>query len=412
MRPRVAALLAGLVLGAGLVVVLLVTTPWHPLGSTPVGPARWQSDFSAAEHAREQAFHAAVRPPAYLSIAASLLVVVLLGLTPWGSRLTARVAQAAGGRWIWQVLALAALVALVQLVLPLPFDIRVEQVLREHGLSTQSWSSWLADEGKSTAISMVLTAAALLPVVGLARRWPGWWWVPASLGAAALVLVVSFAYPVVVEPLFNKFTPMPQGELRTSLLQLAREDHVAVDDVLVADASRRTTALNAYVSGFGSTKRIVVFDTLLAQATPQEVRLVVAHELGHAKRRDVLHGTLIGALALATLVCLLAAAVGGRVADPRWVPRLLAILALVSFVSTPVANLVSRRIEARADVHSLDLTHDPTTFIASERRLAVTNLSDLDPSPVVYALFATHPTAPERIAMARAWARAHHVELP
>ena len=104
---------------------------------------------------------------------------------------------------------------------------------------------------------------------------------------------------MVIEPAFNSFTPMPAGQLRSDLLALADEDGVEVSDVLVADASKRTTALNAYVSGFGSTRRIVVYDTLVKEASPREVELVVAHELGHAKRNDVLHGTVIGAFAAA-----------------------------------------------------------------------------------------------------------------
>lgn len=412
MPSRLAALVSGLTLSAVLVLLIVITTPWRPLGATPVEAAAWQRDFSPAEHLREQAFHAAVRPPAYLSLAASLLVVTLLGLTPWGGRLVARLASGVGGRWAWQVVVLAGAVAVVQALITLPFDVRVEQVLRDYGLSTQAWPAWALDLLKTAGVSVVLTLAALLPTVWLARRLPDWWWAPASLAAAVLVLAVSFAYPVAIEPLFNRFTPLPQGQLRSSLLELAQRDGVPVDEVLVADASRRTTALNAYVSGFGATKRIVLYDTLLARATPEEVRLVVAHELGHAKRKDVLHGTLIGALAAAALVCLVGAALGARVGDPRVVPALLAVVALVGLATAPVTNLVSRRVEARADVHALDLTRDPATFITSERRLALTNLGDLDPSPVVYGMFASHPSGPERIALARAWARAHGVVVP
>jgi STE24 endopeptidase len=185
----------------------------------------------------------------------------------------------------------------------------------------------------------------------------------------------------------------------------------------VADASRRTTALNAYVSGFGSTRRIVVYDTLLRTAPPAEVRLVVAHELGHAKRNDVLVGTLLGALGAAAACCaayllvsapeVLRLAGVERFGDGRSVPLLLALAALAGVVTMPAQALVSRRIEARADVHSLDLTGDPATFIASEQRLSVTNLSDLQPNPIVYALFFTHPSGPERIALARDWERLH-----
>ncbi|MDQ1689517.1 MAG: endopeptidase [Frankiaceae bacterium] len=407
------ALVSGLLLSAALGVVLAATTPWRPLGdaSTPT-PVDWQRDFSAAEHAREQAFHSAVRPPAYLGLALALLAVAMLGFTPWGARLVDRISRPLGGWWGWRVLLAVLVFALVQRLVTLPTSIRAEQVLRDYGLSTQSWGTWAADMGKGMGVSVVITSLGLLPLVWVARRLPDWWWAPAAVGSALLVLVVSFGYPVVIEPLFNKFTPLPAGELRTSLLDLAAQDHVKVDQVLVADASRRTNSLNAYVSGFGATKRIVVYDTLLTQATPQEVRLVVAHELGHAKRKDVLHGTLIGALAGAAGLCLLGAVLGRRMGDPRTVPLLLAIIAFAGFAISPLMQLVSRHVEARADVHSLDLTHDPTTFIASERRLAMTNLSDLDPNPLIYALFASHPTGPQRIATARDWALAHHVPAP
>src|SRR5262249_19811256 len=156
--------------------------------------------------------------------------------------------------------------------------------------------------------------------------------------------------------------------------------------------SRRTTALNAYVSGFGATRRIVVYDTLLSSSTPAEVRLVVAHELGHAKRNDVLAGTLVGALGVAAGMCgayllfgwswLLRRAGVPGLADARSVALVLFVFTLVPLLGLPLGSLVSRRIEARADVHALDLTRDPETFIASERRLAVTNLSRLNPNPV------------------------------
>ena len=134
-------------------------------------------------------------------------------------------------------------------------------------------------------------------------------------------------------------------------MRLAADDGVPVRDVLVADASRRTTSLNAYVSGFGSTRRIVVYDTLLAAAPREQVRLVVAHELGHAAEDDVLHGTLVGALAPLSRSSLLRLAGGSRLADPRRVTTLLALIAVAAaLVASPVQNLVCRRIEARADV--------------------------------------------------------------
>jgi STE24 endopeptidase len=169
------------------------------------------------------------------------------------------------------------------------------------------------------------------------------------------------------------------------------------------------------VSGFSGTRRIVVYDTLLEQATPQEVELVVAHELAHAENRDVLVGTLLGALGAAAAVCglflllgwapLLRRAGADGAGDPRVVPMLLALLAVGSLLIGPASNLVSRRIEARADVSALDVTRDPATFIEAQKRLARANISDLDPNPLAYWLFATHPSTTERLALAREWER-------
>lgn len=188
---------------------------------------------------------------------------------------------------------------------------------------------------------------------------------------------------------------------------------MTVRDVLVADASRRTTALNAYVSGLGSTRRIVAYDTLLETAAPREVELVVAHELGHVKHRDVLTGTVLGAVGAAVAVVLvgllsrwgplLDAAGADGAADPRSLPLLAALAGLIGAATGPLQAATSRRIEARADRHALELTGDPQQFIAMQRRLAVANVSDVDPPRLLVLLFGTHPSATRRIAAARAW---------
>jgi STE24 endopeptidase len=409
---------------AALVLLIVMVTPWQPLG-VPAGgrvasvPAR---DFTAAEHQREDGFHLAVRVPAYGSLLVSVGVAMLLGVTPLGARLAGACARPMGGGWPWQVLFGGLAVLLAGRLVTLPLAAWSEVVRRDYGLSTRAWSGWAADLGKGFAVSSGVTLLALLALLGLVRAMPRWWWAPASLGAAALTVLLSFAYPLVVEPLFNTFTPMSASALRSDLLELARRDGVAVEDVLVADASRRTTALNAYVSGFGGTRRIVVYDTLLDSAPPAQVELVVAHELGHAAEHDVPTGTAVGAVGVAAGVCAVALllrwpALLGRAgvataADGRAVALLIALMAVGALLASPAESLVSRRIEARADLHALDLTRDAQTFALMQRRLALRGLSDLDPSPLEYAWFATHPTAPERIAMARAWASAHGVPVP
>jgi STE24 endopeptidase len=368
-------------------------------------------DFTAAQLAREDAFHDSVRPPAYASLLVGLLVAGVLGLTGLG----ARVVRGVPGHWTVKAALGTTLVLTLGKVVTLPFDVQAERVLRRYGLSTQDWTSWTDDQLRGLAIQAVASALVVVVVLALVRRAPATWWAWGALVAALLTVAGSFVYPVVVEPAFNRFTSLPAGQLRTDLLALAQKDGVPVEDVLVADASRRTTALNAYVSGFGSTRRIVVYDTLLRASTPREVELVVAHELGHAKEQDVLHGTIIGAFGAAAGICalylllswppLLRRVGASSAGDPSIVPFVVFLAVLTPLLVAPLTNLVSRHVEARADVHSLELTGDLATYVASEKRLAVVNLSDLDPHPLVYAFFFTHPAAPERIALAREWDR-------
>ncbi|MCA1824973.1 MAG: M48 family metallopeptidase [Frankia sp.] len=424
MSPRAAAAVALLMCSAALGVAVVGTTPWHPLprargAAVTVDPAL---DFTRAERQHEEAFHRALRPPSYAGLVVGLLVSAALGLTSLGARIVTAIGSRTGERW-WLAAPLGAfaVVGIVR-VATLPFSARAETVLRRFDLSTQTWASWAADVAKSFGISAVVAAIALLMLLGLARAFPRHWWLPLGVAGGVLVIVMTFAFPVIVEPLFNRFTPMPDSPLKTSLLELARTDGLRVHDVLVADASRRTTAANAYVSGLGSSRRIVVYDTLLRGASDEEVRLVVAHELGHVKRRDVAHGAALGAIAVAALACALAVALTWRPllryagttgpTDPRVVPLVLFLVTAAVAVSGPLQCLVSRRVEARADVHALDLTRDPEVFVSAERRLALTNLAALRPNPVIYALFYTHPTSPERIALARQWAITHGVAVP
>jgi STE24 endopeptidase len=165
---------------------------------------------------------------------------------------------------------------------------------------------------------------------------------------------------------------------------------------------------------------------LLTSASPAEVELVVAHELGHAKSNDVGRFTLVGALSSAIAVMLLALMLrwapllnragikptSNPLADPRSVALVLALIASMTLLAQPVTSLLSRNIEARADVHALNLTRDPQTFVAMQRTLSISNLSDPKPAKLIFWLFSNHPTPPQRIAIARAFARLKHDVVP
>ena len=422
------------VLGAATVVAVAVTTPWHPLGHAvpqPVAPDAAR-DFTPAEIHRAQTLSHALNGPSYGALAAGLIVVIALGFTPLGARLFGRLTARVPFRSLRVALAGLAM-ALITALVALPFAAWSHGVQQRYDLTTQGWSAWFGDQATAFGVAAVTTMVVLVLGCALMRALPRSWFAPAAAAAFVLVLGVSFGYPTVIEPLYNSFTPMRAGPLRTQLLNLARRDGVPVRDVLVADASRRTTTVNAYVSGFGATRRIVVYDTLLRTTPPAQIRLIVAHELGHAKHHDVLHGTLVGALGAAAGVCLLylfvtAGAVRRRTgvppapepgrrgrdgpADARGVALLGAAVTVGAWLSTPAQNLVSRHIEARADAHSLDLTRDPVTFTRMQRSLALRNVSDPDPGTFDYVMYGTHPTPPQRIAMARDWARLHHSPIP
>lgn len=416
-RARRHAAYAMVVLLAVLAVLVAVTTPWSAATPPASAAAVTRGDFTAAEVARADAYRSALAWPVYLSLALSLLLAGLLGLTRAGAVVMGRIRRSTGGRvLVWALAGVLALTLLPRLAV-LPLSAWAESVRRDSGLSTRSWGLWWADVARDHAVSSGVLALAVLVLVALARRWPGWWWAPAACGAAALVVAGSFLYPVVVEPLSNSFTPLPEGRLRTQVLELAAIAGVPVQEVLVADASRRTTALNAYVSGFGATHRVVVYDTLLAEAETEEVLQVVAHELGHASTNDVRDGTLLGAVGAAAGVCalflvttsprLLRRAGGRDAGDPQALGLVLLGIVVLTQLSSPVQLLVSHQVEARADRAALEVTRDPETFITMQRNLALTNLSDLTPSPVLQVFFASHPSAPDRIAGARAWARTH-----
>ncbi|MEV4720321.1 M48 family metalloprotease [Micromonospora noduli] len=415
MTPRGWALLTLAGLTMALVVLAALLIPWHRPPAPRADQLAALGDLPAEQVAKGREFRAALRPGGYTALAVGLLIALALGLTPLGSRLVELVGRPFGGHWAAQAVLGGLAVVLVADLVTLPFAAWRQSVLTRYGLSTNGWSGWAVDLLKSYAVSAVIGAVALFGFYAVIRLAPRWWWAFGAAGAAVLVVLLSFVLPVLVEPVFNRFTPMEQGPLRTELMSMAARDGVPVRDVLVADASRRTRAVNAYVSGLGPTRRVVVYDTLLREATPAEVTAVVAHELGHAKDSDVAAGTLTGALGAAAAVValyllgswgpLLRLAGVDSVAQPRAFPLLVALVTVAGLVAAPVQALMSRRVEARADAHALALTNDPESFESMQRRLGSVNLGDPDPPRWEYLYSASHPSTVERMAAARAYAR-------
>lgn len=388
----------------------------------PAADATVFTDFTPEQIERSRAYKRDVRPLVIASTTLALAVPLVLGLTPAGAGLVRAAGDLAGGGWVARALLGSVAISLLGLVLRLPLSMWGETVSRRWGLSRRSWGLFAADTAKGFVIGAVLTAAAITGLYFLLRHGGGAWWVWAALAAAALAVLGSFIMPVLIEPLFNKFGPLPAGELRDRLMALVAQSGVPVRDILVSDSSKRTTAANAYVSGFGKTRRLVVWDTTADSLSTEETAAVAAHELGHAARRDVLVGTLLGAVGAAVGVALLAAALHWtalldaagvtHAEDPRSQALVRAVLAVIGLVGEPWGLAYSRHIEARADGYALDLFREPDTIVRMERALAVQNIADLRPRRYEVLLRYTHPPIPDRIAHARRWAAEQGVAIP
>ena len=235
------------------------------------------------------------------------------------------------------------------------------------------------------------------------RTWPA---VAGGL-LAVLVLAGSFVYPVVVEPLFNHFTSLPDGELRTRVLALADQEGVRVDDVLVADASRRTTTLTRHVSGFGDTRRVVLYDNLVNDVPQEQTLSVVAHDIRpcQARRRADRLAHRGGGRPVRRRSARARRRCGRgparrHHARPRGRTLVLALIAVATLLTMPVENGISRRIETRADVDALVATRDPEAFVAVQRETRPALA--LGPTPPAWAQwwFGSHPITLVRIAIA------------
>ena len=366
--------------------------------------------FAGGQVERARRYHRPLYLAAAAGVTVSLGLLGLLSFTVVGDRVYG---LTSGWPWWGRGLAFAPLIVAVTMVAGLPIGFWAGY-LHEHAwaLSTQSLRGWLTDRAKGVAVNLVLTTCVLVGFVAAARLWPAAWPVLVASAGAGLVLVLSFVAPVVLEPLFSRFAPLADPELVERLRLLAERAGVPVREVLVCDASRRTRKLNAYVSGLGSTRRLVLFDTLLADVSLRETELVVAHELGHRRRHHPVKAALLGMGGMAMFVLSawalvhwpgLRSAIGAAGAgDPRILPFLLFLGSALGLLASPLAAAISRQWERQADIFSLQLTRDRQAFEATHHRLARSNLADLAPPRLAYLLWFSHPTPAERIVLERA----------
>ena len=375
-----------------------------------------------------------------------LAALVFLGygrrLVDWADRLTGR-------RWLLTVVAVASACYVFDQLLKVPFRLAGLELSRSYQMTSLSWPAWFEDFAKTLGLSLLIQAAVFAGLFLLMAWLPRVWWVAAGLCTVVLACLFALVLPVWINPLFNDFRPLNDPTLEKSVLDLAGRAGVSVREVLVMDASRRSRHTNAYFTGFGATRRIVLFDTLLQPpvsvaagavgllGTPggpglllaaselavarsvqdAEVTSILAHEFGHYKYDHIVKGIALGSLGafvgLFVLGLILRRNVGRSPlslrapTDPAAIPLILLLFSLGNWLVLPAENAVSRAFEAQADWTALELTREPQVFIEAEKNLARQNLGNVAPNPIAQWFFGTHPSAVERIEMAQRWQEEH-----
>ena len=294
---------------------------------------------------------------------------------------------------------IALFLILLQLLL-MPFDYyRGFVVEHKFGLSNQVLNSWLVDCLKSKAISFLINLAVLTVIYTLMTYIPKYWWIIAGAVLIVFLIIGIFISPLIIDPLFYKFKPLEDEEMRLAIEDMANEAGIKVDEILIADASRRTNKINAYFTGIGATKRIVVFDNLLEKFNRKESLTVIAHEIGHWKYLHIVKSFIIGAISGLLLIFFSKILAGkiGMIGDIRFILIIFLLFSIVMFISLPVQNIISRSFEKQADGVAIKLTGDPQTQISLMKKIAVSNLSSVNPSLIIKYIIYSHPPIMERI---------------
>ena len=399
-----AAAIAAIVLAAIGVIVALVFVPWDAAVAPWAALTIPESLASFTEQQREDiaAYVDSAWLPGLLSVIAGPVVALVVLASARLRRSLSRV----GPRdrpIIRDFLAGFALILVTRLV-ALPFDVWLAIVRRDNGLLIEPWGTWLLRWSGTALVVALLGALAVTIALGIVRRWPRRGWITVVAGAAVAVAAVSLVVPFASVVDGTRSDPV----VRDRVLAIAKDAGVEVGDVVVVDVADRSPVLNATVSGWGPTRTVTLYDTLLTTATPEQVDAIVAHELVHVRDSHVVLGTvlaMLGAAAVVALALALALSPGVRArlgvrgrADTPLVALLVGVVLAGVLIAVPVTATVSRPIEARADRDALAITGDPAAYADLIALLAVTNRSTLEPPSWRYALLFTHPTPLQRIA--------------
>lgn len=313
----------------------------------------------------------------------------------------------------WLAVALfGAAFGIPYLIINLPLAYYSDYVLpHRYDQSTQTLGSWVMDQIKGLAISGIIGLIVLEVIYWLLRAAPDLWWLYAAGVMLFFTVILASLAPVLIAPLFYKFTPLEDADLAQRLTRLAERAGTRVKGVYRMDMSSRTKSANAALMGLGATRRIVLGDTLLDEFTADEIETVLAHELGHHVHRDIPIGIVFNTIL--TLLSFYLAHLALRwgvdafgltsVSDPAGLPLFMIVVSIISLLAMPVTNAYSRWRERNADRYALQETRKPKAFADAMTRLANQNLADADPAAWVVFLLYSHPPIKERVAVAQSF---------
>src|SRR6266852_1147321 len=340
--------------------------------------------------------------------AAGVLIVLLSGLGTWlRNILHPHAWQPIQGWFPWQILVYFLILIVAYQIISAPLTYYSGFVLpHRYKISTQSLKGWLLDLFKGLGLSLVFEAFVIELVYVLLATQPQTWWLWVALVLLFFTVVMANLAPILILPLFYKFSPLPEGELTQRLLALAARAKTRVRGVFTMQMSSKTTAANAALMGLGNTRRIVVGDTMLDQYTPDEIEVVLAHELGHHVHHDIWKliasqsVLTLGGLYLINLVLHWAVDIQHYypgLADAATIPLILLLAGAFGLLVMPLSNGYSRAIEYQTDEYALQATQKVEPFKSAMTRLANQNLSDVEPSPLIEFLLHDHPSIRKRL---------------
>ncbi len=331
-----------------------------------------------------------------------LLVIILSGVLPWFADLLSEVNFLLAGLIFFAVLGLGAATA------ALPFDYYHSFVLEDrYGFNTKTFKTWFFDMIKSMFVTMVL-GTCILSALLLMLRYTGWtWWLWAWLAMLCFQILITILYPTVIAPLFNTFTPIADSDLKAGIENLAKEEGLNVEGIYQMDATKRTRHTNAYFSGLGKAKQIVLFDSLIDSHNQNEILAILAHEIGHFKKNHIKKR-----LAIASLVSLLFFFLASQLLTSSALYESFGFLSMTHYVGiflvsllwapvgsflSPIGMAISRKFEKDADYYSIRKLKTPKPLSTALKKMARDNLSNLRPHPLYVWFNYSHPPLLERI---------------